>query len=328
MSGTCLSPRSERSFCPLRFNSTGFEAEETLKDRLDPSVLAPGPTLYESLGVPCVVAQPGRLAGTFSAVATRGASVIGFRHLGAGVRALADAFARQEYRYGLLYWDLIDRAGHDHGPGSPEFAAGCRRSLDEVWDAVSELRGETVLITADHGQVDVSPERVDYLDDLWPQLPAFLTHSRPAGSSRDVFLHVHSEHVTTVIAELSARLDGRAEVRPAAELFDAIGPRLRDRLGDVAVLPSAGRQAWLAELPRASNVPRRRRLRRGRNLHVPRPAHEIVHAIRASAPLKFPGRQSVVEVKRQRSESRFEPVTSAAIRGRCDLPSERTASSS
>lgn len=58
-------------------------------------------------------------------------------------------------------------------------------------------------------------------------------------------MHVRSEHVTTVIAELSARLDGRAEVRPAAELFDTIGPRVRDRLGDVAVLPSAGHQAWL-----------------------------------------------------------------------------------
>ena len=56
---------------------------------------------------------------------------------------------------------------------------------------------------------------------------------------------MRSEHVTTVIAELSARLDGRAEVRPAAELFETIGPRLRERLGDVAVLPCAGRQAWL-----------------------------------------------------------------------------------
>ena len=242
---TVLEPSLGEIICPLRFNSTGFEAEETLKDRLDPSVLAPGPTFYESLGVPCVVAQPGRLAGTFSGVATRGAGVIGFRHLGAGVRALADAFAHEDYRYGLLYWDLIDQAGHDHGPGSPEFAAGCKRSLDEVWEAVSELRGVTVLITADHGQVDVSPERVDYLDDLWPELPAVLSHSRPAGSSRDVFLHVRSEHVTTLIAELSARLDGRAEVRPAAELFDTIGPRLRDRLGDVVVLPGPGRQAWL-----------------------------------------------------------------------------------
>ena len=58
-------------------------------------------------------------------------------------------------------------------------------------------------------------------------------------------MHVPPEHVTTVIAELTARLDGRADVRPAADLFDTIGPRLQARLGDVAVLPSAGRQAWL-----------------------------------------------------------------------------------
>jgi hypothetical protein len=137
------------------------------------------------------------------------------------------------------------RAGHDHGPGSPEFVVACRRSLDELWDAREALRGLTVLITADHGQVDVGPDRVDYLDDLWSDLPALLSQPRPAGSSRDVFLHVHAEHVVTVIHELSARLEGRAEVRAAGELFDRIGPRLKARLGDVAVLPAAGRQAWL-----------------------------------------------------------------------------------
>ena len=210
-------------------------------------MLAPGPTFYESLAVPCIVAQPFRLAGSFSAVATRGAGVIGFRRLREGVRALREAFAApgSDHRYALLYWDLIDRAGHDHGPGSPEFAVACRRSLDELWDASQALRGVTVLITADHGQVDVRPDRVDYLDDLWPDLPALLSQPRPAGSSRDVFLHVHAEHVLTVIHELSARLDGRAEVRRAGELFDRIGPRLKARLGDVAVLPAAGRQAWL-----------------------------------------------------------------------------------
>ena len=35
-------------------------------------------------------------------------------------------------------------------------------------------------------------------------------------------------------------------MRPAAELFPAAGPRLTERLGDVVVLPAAGRQAWLA----------------------------------------------------------------------------------
>ncbi|HTU87507.1 MAG TPA: alkaline phosphatase family protein [Solirubrobacteraceae bacterium] len=242
-----LEPALGEIICPLRFNASGAEEEGTLVGRLEPSVLAPGPTFYESMAVPCVVAQPFRLAGSFSAVATRGARVIGFRRLREGVHALGVAFAAagSDHRYAFLYWDLIDRAGHDHGPGSPEFADACRRSLDELWDAVEALRGVTVLITADHGQVDVGPDRVDYLDDLWPELSTLLSQPRPAGSSRDVFLHVHAEHVLTVIHELSVRLEGRAEVRAAGELFDRIGPRLKARLGDVAVLPAAGRQAWL-----------------------------------------------------------------------------------
>ena len=233
--------------CPFRFHATGAEEEGTLVGRLEPSVLAPGPTFYESLAVPCVVAQPFRLAGSFSAVATCGAQVIGFRRLREGVRALGEVFAAPggDHRYALLYWDLIDAAGHVHGPGSSEFAVACRRSLDELWEAREALRAATVLITADHGQVDVSPDRVDYLDDLWPELPRLFSQQRPAGSSRDVFLHVHAEHVLTVIDELSARLDGRAEVRRAGELFERICPRLEARLGDVAVLPASRRQAWL-----------------------------------------------------------------------------------
>ncbi len=245
-----LEPSLGEVICPLRFNSTGAEDEGMLAERMDPSLLAPGPTFYETLGRPSVVAQPSRLAGSaFSGMATRGAEVVGFRRLDAGVRALADAFRAPgtDRRYGLLYWDLIDRAGHDHGPSSGEFAAACRRSLDEVWSAVGELSDLTVLITADHGQVDVAPDRLDYLDDLWPGLPALLSQSRPAGSSRDVFLHVREEHVGTVIGELSGRLGDRADVHRAGELFDQIGPRLRARLGDVAVLPSAGRQAWLRQ---------------------------------------------------------------------------------
>ncbi|HUA07396.1 MAG TPA: alkaline phosphatase family protein [Solirubrobacteraceae bacterium] len=242
-----LEPALGEIICPLRFNATGAEEEGTLVGRIEPSVLAPGPTFYESLAVSCVVAQPLRLAGSFSAIATRGAQVIGFRRLREGLHAVGEAFAApgSDHRYALVYWDLIDRAGHEHGPGSSEFAAACRRSLDELWDAREALRGVTVLITADHGQVDVRPDRVDYLDDLWPDLPMLLSQRRPAGSPRDVFLHVHAEHVLTVIRELSARLDGRAEVRPAGELFERIGPRLKSRLGDVAVLPAAGRQAWL-----------------------------------------------------------------------------------
>lgn len=102
-----------------------------------------------------------------------------------------------------------------------------------------------MLITADHGQVAVAPDRVDYLDEPWPELPERLLYARPAGSSRDAFLHTNPGHEAEVVEALSARLGDRARVCEAASLFATIGPRLRERLGTVAVLPAAGRQTWL-----------------------------------------------------------------------------------
>lgn len=43
------------------------------------------------------------------------------------------------------------------------------------------------------------------------------------------------------------RLGDRADVRYPTELFDHVGPRLGERLGQVAVLPSAGGQVWLRQ---------------------------------------------------------------------------------
>ena len=81
-----------------------------------------------------------------------------------------------------------------------------------------------------------------------------LSQARPAGSSRDAFLHVHEEHVDAVLAGLAARLGvgaggtggaGGVRVLPAADLFDRVGPPLAARLGQVAVLAAPGRQVWL-----------------------------------------------------------------------------------
>ena len=242
-----LEPSLDAIICPLRFNAAGSDVEGELAARLDPMALAPGASFYEALGVASLVLLPQRIRdSSFTRMATRGASVIGFDELQTGVRALVDALRSPGGPgYAVLYWDLIDRAGHEHGPSSSEFEAASRAALDAVWAALQGFDDVTVLITADHGQVDVSPDRVDYLDDLWPQLPSMLSHARPAGSSRDAFLHVREGECQVVIEELSARLGARAEVRPAAELFGHLGPRLRARLGDVAVLPSSGRQVWL-----------------------------------------------------------------------------------
>src|ERR1700759_4758032 len=242
-----LEPELDTIICPLRFALAESQVSGELEGRLDPEALLPGPTLYESLGVPCFVLQPEAIADSvFTRQATRGAKVHAFNQPADGLQALSGLMNIVEGpAYAFLYWDEIDRAGHELGPDSPEFDAAALVALNAIHERLEHMREVTVLITADHGQVAVSPERVDYLDDLWPDLPAMLSQPRPAGSSRDAFLHVRAEHVDTVLAELPARLDNGARVLPAAELFDRVGPRLAARLGQVAVLPAPGREVWL-----------------------------------------------------------------------------------
>jgi hypothetical protein len=230
---------------------------------LDPADIVPSPTLFERLaaaGVDCTALQPRRIwPSRYGAAALAGARVVPFGDVDDGARALSQAL--QEPGLAYLYWDGIDYAGHLHGPSSPEFAAAATKALDAVARAAAELPPGTLLVlTADHGQVDVDPTRVDYLDVAWPELSRHLTADGrgrslpPAGSARDCFLHVRDGTAEDVAAALAQRLGDKAEVRTVDALvaegaFGAVGPGLRARLADVCVLPAPGRMAWLAAFP-------------------------------------------------------------------------------
>jgi hypothetical protein len=205
------------------------------------ALVSPGESLYQRLPARSVVLQPAAFSpSAYDRLVAAGAELRPFRTLDEGLAAFFDALRDPGYAY--LYWDRIDAMGHDHGPESPEFDAAARAALDGLERALRPVPGALLIVTADHGQVAVDPARVDYLDELWPGLAPLLTH-RPAGSARDVFLHTRAEE--EVIAGLRDVLGDRAEVRPAAELFDDPGPRLQARLADVCVLPGPGRMAWL-----------------------------------------------------------------------------------
>ena len=58
------------------------------------------------------------------------------------------------------------------------------------------MSSEQVLLTSDHGMTPVDPVTTVYVNELWPELPALLGTGAdgkplaPAGSCRDLFLHV------------------------------------------------------------------------------------------------------------------------------------------
>lgn len=230
---------------------------------LPPSHLVPGPTLFERLAaadVACTALQPAPIARSrYGDAALRGAKVVPFDGLEEGSRLLAAALAAPGFAY--LYWDGVDFTGHAAGPSSAEFDEAARGALDMIDAAIRDApAGTRLLVTADHGQVDVDPARVDALDALWPELTEHLRRDwrgrplPPAGSARDCFLHVARGRAREVAAALADRLEERAEVRLVDELvaeglFGTAGPRLRARLADVCVLPAPGRMAWLAAFP-------------------------------------------------------------------------------
>ena len=100
------------------------------------------------------------------------------------------------------------------------------------------------------------------MNELWPEIVDHLELGAdgrplaPAGSSRDLFLHTRPgshDHVRTTLRTL---LDGRAEVHSVADLIEqgvfgpAVGERLRERVGDLVVLPYPGEAVYWNEPPR------------------------------------------------------------------------------
>jgi Type I phosphodiesterase / nucleotide pyrophosphatase len=230
---------------------------------LSPHSLVPGPTLFERLdeaGTASTVLQPAPIARSrYGAAALHGATVVPFDGLGEASRLLPAALDQPGLVY--LYWDGVDYTGHLAGPSSAAFDEASRAALDAIEAGIRQAPpGTRLLVTADHGQVDVDPARVDLLDLLWPPLLSRLRLDArrqplpPAGSARDCFLHIVPGHAREVASALAQRLEDRALVRMVDELvaeglFGAVGPRLRARLGDICILPAPGRMAWLAAFP-------------------------------------------------------------------------------
>jgi hypothetical protein len=243
-------PALGRVITPILFSKAGDLTPGTLRGLgIEMADIMPARTFYERLDARSVVLSPAAFSpSTYDRCAVRGAELRPYPDLETGAAMLADALAEPGYSY--LYWHLIDATGHEHGPDSAEFDAACVAALDALDAGLRRVAGPAlILFTADHGQVAVDPSRVDYLDDVVPEIGALLAHG-PAGSARDVFLHARPGRAEELAAELRGRLEGRAEVALTAELearglFGEVGPRLRARLADVCVLPAPGRMAWL-----------------------------------------------------------------------------------
>jgi predicted AlkP superfamily pyrophosphatase or phosphodiesterase len=266
-------PLVDAIITPLRFSYAGDSKPDSLKATgLPPEAFYPTHTFHQILqsqGVQSHVFQPAAYAySTYSNVVLKGATSLNpFRTLEEALDKLTSRILTKEESpaYYLLYYDRIDTSCHAFGPGSPEIV----QTLDHFFQAMEQLfyqklhrlTGDTLLmLTADHGQIEVFPETTFYLNREMPGFERFLQKSHqgsllvPAGSARDMFLHIKEELLDEAIAFLQHHLAGRVEIYRTEDLihenlFGSTTPSTAflTRVGNLVILPNPTETVWWHE---------------------------------------------------------------------------------
>jgi hypothetical protein len=134
------------------------------------------------------------------------------------------------------YYDGIDKVAHEYGLGE-HYEAELRSADRLVADLLAELpRDAALIVTADHGQVDVG----DRLVELHPDVAALVSFQ--SGEGRFRWLHARPGREAALAEAAAACHRDTAWVRSAAETIadgwwgPEVGESTRQRLGDVALV--------------------------------------------------------------------------------------------
>jgi predicted AlkP superfamily pyrophosphatase or phosphodiesterase len=253
------------------FSFAGDKDRDTLlKVHANPKLLFPTDTIYRDLsnhGVQAYVLQDHQYTHSpYTEVVTGGAQLVPYRSLPEAIVTLAELLKRQNGpSYYFLYYDKIDSVSHHHGPAAPHTAAEIEATLFALESflvpAMRSTKGDALfLMTADHAHIGIDPQTTVYLNEAMPEIIPLLRRSRsgeliiPAGSPRDMFLHIVEGKLNDACEMLTEKLAGRAEVHRTDDLiaegfFGSTPPSsaFMSRVGDLVILPYAEETVWWHE---------------------------------------------------------------------------------
>lgn len=181
------------------------------------------PTLFERISSSSfrtrIITRPKFYGSGLTRASFRGAEFVGREGLGERFDAALTG-VREGIELQVVYWSEIDHTGHKHGVGSLEWA----HQLEEFDTALGAFlarvpRQTLVLMTADHGMVDVE-QIIDVADEpeLRTDVPLI------AGEGRAVHIHTTPGCKRRVLDRWAKRLEGIADVVPSDQLPALMGP--------------------------------------------------------------------------------------------------------
>jgi hypothetical protein len=212
---------------------------------VDPQEWQPFATVFERAAQHVDVATvslPQFGSSPMTLAALRGGRFISATTSHARTAAAAEAMAGADSSLMYFYLNDLDKAGHRHGSQSPQW----EHQLEELDATVKRLdatlpAGTTVLVTADHGMLDVAEaQRIDFSAE--PALVAGVRHT--AGEPRMVHLYLEDGSDGNARRHLLDAWRGRfgdriwaftREEALAAGLFGPVRPEVVGRIGHVMI---------------------------------------------------------------------------------------------
>jgi hypothetical protein len=258
----------DRIITPLMFAYPRDKVRDTLvNDGLKTSDVFPSRTIYQNLGRAGVKSHVFITRELAKSAPTRalseGASILPYKTFPEMLVNLADQLRRRTHpTYYFVYYANVDTVCHDYGPGSPQVDAEIDTffmMMERTLLPAARNTNALLLITADHGQVEVDPKTTMYLNHTVPGFKRFIAVNRlgewlaPAGSPRDFFLHIRPELLDEAQQAFASAMSGKGMVIKTSELIDAgfFGSQPSEtfmkRVGNLVMLPFKGESAYYYE---------------------------------------------------------------------------------
>jgi len=249
----------------------GIECKDFDFDDVDPGLLYKGETIFQKLGKTGITSftllPEAFINSPYSRLTLNGSKRLGYETLEdlfSKISAIIEDEAGPSFTY--AYVGSLDTVGHECGPSSNEYSDELKRIDTALSNEFSKLDKKlasdtSIIVTADHGQVDITPNTTIYLNFL-PEFQSMLRESprmgyiAPTGSPRDVYLHLKEEKVEECYNYLKEELDGLADILRIKDIVDlglfGMGQpceEFLDRVGDLLVLPRSNEAVWFQIVP-------------------------------------------------------------------------------
>lgn len=251
----------------LPFTRVGDPRRDSLVGTLNPKSLFDGHTIFQQLaekGIRSTSFMNRALAWTaYSSVSRIGSEITAYNtasDLTVSLRRLVEKSRGPNLFY--AYWSYVDTIEHIYGPNTDEAEVETSLISHAFQEGfLSKLSREAakktlIIVTADHGQLQVEPEKTLYMNrfrkfaNALEKAPSGV-RIPPWGSARDAYMRVEEDKLPGIMEYLQGKLDGVASVMTTEDaiaqgLFGVNRPsrKFRRRIGNLMVLPHGNRTVW------------------------------------------------------------------------------------